>query len=77
MSSPDAWLYVRFERFIPSVHILVNGKYSSDDDISWGCSCWQAGTPLGTTADFQAEKDKCDVHIYDEPDHGHGTVFLL
>lgn len=77
MSSPDAWQRLRFKRFVLSVNILVNGKYSSDDDVSWSCSCWQAVSRLSSTATFQGEKEKCDVHLYDETNHGHGTVFLL
>lgn len=77
MSSPDAWRRVRLKRVVPFVNILVNGKYSSDDDVPGSCSCWQAGTLLSTTADVQDEKEKCDVHIYDETNHGNGKVFLL
>lgn len=72
MSSPDARLCVRFKGFVRFVNILVNGEYSSDDEVSWGCSSWQAGT-----ANVQDEKEKCDVDIDDEAQHGHGTVFLL
>lgn len=75
--SPDALLRARLKGFVAFVNILVNGKDSSDDDVSRGRSCWQAGAHLCTMAAFQDEEEKCEGHIYDETHHGNGAVVLL
>lgn len=75
LSSPDAWLYLRFKGLVFFVNIFMKGKYSSNYDISWCCSCWNTGTPHSSMSCFQNKKENCDMHMYTESNHGQTALF--
>lgn len=74
MTSPDTCLWMGVEGLVIFVHILMNWKYSSNDDVSWGCSCWHCDTPLSGMSSFQNNEEKCDMHIDTKSSPGHTNV---
>lgn len=76
MILPDTRLLVRWKKII-FVHIFMNRKYSSNNDISWGCSFHHSGILVSGMSYFQSNKEKYDLNRDSKSKPGHISVLCL